>query len=307
MRKCVSIIVPVYNSEKYLANCIESVLNQTYGFFELLLIDDGSTDRSGQICDEYRTKDSRIRVFHKENGGVSSARNVGLEIALGDYLTFLDSDDGLDLDTLESLVHLMQLNPSVDLIDFPICHFGPAGGRGRLVTVNEERIIRGELEKTKYWFYYPRFESCGRLFKKSKIGNLRFNTDLKVGEDTVFFMNYYLYCDECIATPNGGYNYYYREGSAMNQLNDGTRVNNDLIMLRELEGSQVERHPIYGALIYRVIIPKLRDGSLTIGQVSKYKRYIIKTELVPVIKNKLPLKVFFSLALLKGLVLLNRR
>ena len=88
-----SVIVPVYNTEQYLHRCIDSILTQTYTDFELLLIDDGSKDKSGDICDEYALKDSRIRVFHKENGGVSSARNLGLDNAAGEWITFVDSDD----------------------------------------------------------------------------------------------------------------------------------------------------------------------------------------------------------------------
>lgn len=89
----ISIIVPVYNTEKYIHACIDSILSQSITDFELLLINDGSTDWSGEICYEYAQKDSRIRVFHKKNGGVSSARNLGIEEAVGDYLHFVDADD----------------------------------------------------------------------------------------------------------------------------------------------------------------------------------------------------------------------
>ncbi len=89
----ISIIVPVYNVEKYLKECIESILSQTYKNIEIILIDDGSTDNSGKICDEYLKKDSRVKVIHKENGGLSDARNTGIEIASGKYIGFVDSDD----------------------------------------------------------------------------------------------------------------------------------------------------------------------------------------------------------------------
>ena len=98
----VSVIVPVYKAEKWLHRCVDSILTQTMEDFELLLIDDGSPDRSGEICDEYAAKDSRVRVFHKENGGVSSARNLGLDNAKGEYICFLDSDDWIDSETLEA-------------------------------------------------------------------------------------------------------------------------------------------------------------------------------------------------------------
>ena len=102
----ISVIVPVYNVEKYLAECVDSVLSQTFTDFELLLIDDGSKDGSGAICDEYAAKDSRVRVFHKENGGVSSARNLGLDNANGEWIVFVDADDWLELTMLEKMCHV---------------------------------------------------------------------------------------------------------------------------------------------------------------------------------------------------------
>lgn len=100
----ISVIVPVYNVEKYLRRCIDSILAQTFTGFELLLIDDGSKDKSGEICDEYAKKDSRVRVFHKENGGVSSARNLGLDNALGEWVCFVDADDSVSPFYIEHLV-----------------------------------------------------------------------------------------------------------------------------------------------------------------------------------------------------------
>ena len=99
----ISIIVPVYNVEKYLKECIESILSQTYKNIEIILIDDGSTDNSGKICDEYLKKDSRVKVIHKENGGLSDARNTGIEIASGKYIGFVDSDDYIAKDMYDFL------------------------------------------------------------------------------------------------------------------------------------------------------------------------------------------------------------
>ena len=110
----ISVIVPVYNTEKYLNRCIDSILAQTFTDFELLLIDDGSTDCSGKICDEYAAKDSRVRVFHKENGGVSSARNMGLDNAQGEWITFVDSDDWVHEDFLKKRLALA-LNDNADI------------------------------------------------------------------------------------------------------------------------------------------------------------------------------------------------
>ncbi len=104
----ISVIIPVYNVEKYLRRCVESVMLQTYKDIEILLIDDGSTDRSGRICDELAHKDIRIHVFHKENGGVSSARNLGIERACGEYICFVDSDDWIDIDYFESAMPILE-------------------------------------------------------------------------------------------------------------------------------------------------------------------------------------------------------
>ena len=113
----VSVIIPVYNVEQYLDECVQSVLCQTYRNLEIILVDDGSTDRSGVICDEYAQKDDRVRVIHKKNGGASSARNVGLDNAKGDYIYFLDSDDWLDYSALEKM-----LNPLLNSkADFSFC------------------------------------------------------------------------------------------------------------------------------------------------------------------------------------------
>lgn len=105
MEKLVSIIVPVYNVENYLTECIESTLNQTYHNVEIILIDDGSTDRSGKICDTYANKDNRIKVFHKKNGGLSDARNMGIEKVTGEYIYFLDSDDILPTGAIEKMLN----------------------------------------------------------------------------------------------------------------------------------------------------------------------------------------------------------
>lgn len=110
----ISVIVPIYNTEKYLHRCIVSILNQTFTDFELLLVNDGSTDKSGEICDEYAKKDSRICVFHKENGGVSSARNMGLLNAKGEWIAFCDSDDWLDDNFLNNLLYVA--NDKTDLV-----------------------------------------------------------------------------------------------------------------------------------------------------------------------------------------------
>ena len=110
----ISVIIPVYNTEQYLSRCLDSILSQSFDDFELLLIDDGSTDSSGAICDSYAEKDSRVRVFHKENGGVSSARNLGLDNAKGEWIYFVDSDDEVLPDGLLTMVNC--ISEEVDVV-----------------------------------------------------------------------------------------------------------------------------------------------------------------------------------------------
>ena len=118
----VSVIVPVYKVEQVVKNCIESILNQTFTNFELILVDDGSPDNSGRICDEYAQKDDRVIVIHKENGGLSDARNVGMEVATGEYVSFIDSDDYISLDFYETLLQAMIDNNS-DIVECSVVKF----------------------------------------------------------------------------------------------------------------------------------------------------------------------------------------
>lgn len=107
LQPLISVIVPCYNVEEYLPKCIESILNQTYRNLEILLVDDGSPDNCGRICDEYAAKDSRIRIIHKKNGGLSDARNAALDVMTGEYVTFIDSDDYVSDDYVEYLYKII--------------------------------------------------------------------------------------------------------------------------------------------------------------------------------------------------------
>ena len=114
----ISIIVPVYNVEKYLDKCVQSLLNQTYKNIEIILVDDGSPDNSGIMCDEYAAKDSRVKVVHKQNGGLVSARNAGFDVMTGDWHMYVDSDDWIDLNTCEKLIAAINRHPDEDMVFF---------------------------------------------------------------------------------------------------------------------------------------------------------------------------------------------
>lgn len=175
----VSIIVPVYKAEMYITECIESVLSQTYPDFELILIDDGSPDNSGNICDEYATKDNRIKVFHKKNGGVSSARNLGIDKSSGDLITFLDADDKLLPNCLDICVKKMA-EDQLDMLQF-------WNNRSRLYKKNiYNQPLNTEL------FLQSRHNVCvgGGIYNSTliKTNNIRFPQNLKFAEDQVFVL-----------------------------------------------------------------------------------------------------------------------
>ena len=123
MNSLLSIITPVYNVASYLDRCVQSILTQSYRGIELIMIDDGSTDGSSALCDEWASKDNRVIVIHKENGGVSSARNTGLKVAKGEYLTFVDPDDFIAPDTYTINMEYLLSHQEVDILQFPYCHF----------------------------------------------------------------------------------------------------------------------------------------------------------------------------------------
>lgn len=202
----VSVIVPVYNVEKYIDKCMESLLNQTYKNIEIILINDGSTDNSGDICDKYRSLDSRVMVFHKENGGVSSARNIGLDKVTGEYVTFVDPDDWVELYTVEHIVSDF-LNNDTDAVfygydeildDYVITHSPDKTGIGD----TREAIYQMMIGIGKgYYTIIANKAFKTEIFKSDVDKYLYFNKDVYVGEDglwltqmikrckTVFFDN----------------------------------------------------------------------------------------------------------------------
>lgn len=196
----ISVIVPVYNTEKYLDQCIQSVLAQTYTNWELLLIDDGSTDSSGAICDKYAAQDSRIRVFHKENGGVSSARNLGLDNAKGEWITFVDSDDWVNANLYTRLLH----DSSGLLI------VGAYKKASQMYILPNEKILLDKGENVLNLFMLPHFSvPWGKLYKRSILQkyNIRFDIFLSTHEDTLFVYQYMTYCDSIRMNSYVGYNY----------------------------------------------------------------------------------------------------
>ena len=207
-----SIIVPVYKVEAYLPACVDSILNQSFSDFELILVDDGSPDRCGEICDEYAARDQRVRVIHKENGGVSSARNCGIKIACGNWIWFIDSDDYVEANSLDSMSQLIK-EESAALYVFE-CD-------------GNSEFYAGDFEEFlwKYYFTYVlQNSSCNKLYSAELIRrfSLAFDEQESIGEDLLFNIYYYavLFNGEAdtrvVFTDKHFYHYVKREGSAMN-------------------------------------------------------------------------------------------
>lgn len=201
----ISVIVPVYNAEKYLHRCIDSILAQTFSDFELLLIDDGSKDNSGRICDKYAAKDNRIRVFHKENGGVSSARNLGLNNAKGKWITFVDADDYVKSEYLSNLLDHTHIG--ADLI-FSYAEFHYANGEiqkeyypKQIITNENFHLAFTEHELN--WHTSP----WSKLFKSELCSKLRFTEGMPIGEDLVFLYTYILKCNKIFFSSDTDYCY----------------------------------------------------------------------------------------------------
>ncbi len=213
-----SVIIPVYNAESSIKKCAESVLNQGIKDLEVLLVDDGSKDSSFEICKKLAEIDSRVKVFKKENGGAASARNLGLDMCIGDYVCFLDSDDYFENNYLKTLLDKIQ---NVDLV---ICSMKILRTEGEESTDIRKLNREGIISKEEFYKMYAErdFEGvfsscCNKIYKKQLITNKFKN--LLIGEDKFFNYDYLKNCDKILITNEVGYNYvYYTNPSSVTKL-----------------------------------------------------------------------------------------
>lgn len=209
--KKISVIVPVYKTEEYLSRCVDSILVSTYKDIEVILVDDGSPDNAGRICDEYAEKDARVRVIHKENGGLSSARNAGLDVAVGDYITFVDSDDYIAHDIYEKLCTKLEATDTdvammgVMAVSEDYKELGAMPIAEEVLTSRE--FLKGVCQRTREVAVW------NKLFKRSVIDKCRFVCG-KLNEDFVFLFDALIGKNIKICTVSDiGYFYYSRVGS----------------------------------------------------------------------------------------------
>ena len=210
----ISIIIPVYKVEKYLDRCIESVVNQTYDNLEIILVDDGSPDTCPKKCDEWKTKDKRIKVIHKKNEGVSAARNTGIDNAKGDYISFVDSDDWIELSFCEDMLSVLQEKKASyvacgynrvydDFIDCINCD-------GSIKVLDSDSFLN-KLHSVQSGYGFVHM----KLIKRNVVDGIRFDTSLKVGEDALFNVKLCKNIDKAVIYNKPLYNYYFNSNSVV--------------------------------------------------------------------------------------------
>jgi glycosyltransferase involved in cell wall biosynthesis len=261
--KLVSVIVPIYKVEKYLVHCLESIVHQTYRDLEIILVDDGSPDNCPQICDDYKKKDNRIKVVHKENAGLGFARNSGLKIATGEYVLFVDSDDWLSIDTISALMDYVQTyNP--DMIIFGYYNVAPGKipvcqkAINELYVCNEEVIDRvllpiiGADSKKKVDFELH-ISVWNKLYKRSIIEqyNIEFVSEREYLSEDYFFNFDYILNSRKVVFITECYYYYRMNPVSLSNFYKPERFDNSVRLINELQ-QRIENAGLTKRIEYRL-------------------------------------------------------
>ena len=215
MSSCkISVIVPVFNVECYLSRCVMSLINQTYKNIEIILVDDGSSDTTPELCEEFVRMDSRVKTLHKKNGGLSSARNAGLSFVTGDFVTFVDSDDWLALDTFEYCLGLID-KYGADAVEYEYLY---VSGENDVVTCRKEKVNVYQGKDILQFFMLSttkrgNYSVCVCLFKRNVLEDLSFR-DGKIAEDGDFKYKAYQKCKTLVASNQRKY-FYFQSGSSI--------------------------------------------------------------------------------------------
>ena len=219
MRK-VSIIVPIYKVEDYIRECLDSILAQNYPDFELILVDDGSPDDSGRICDDYAKGDNRIKVVHKVNGGISSARNAGLEVAKGEWIMHVDGDDWIEPDMIESLIEAAQIT-GADMVIGDFVKYGPSAGYNKLPTWSSDK----KKSMTNY-IAYVMTTIWGSIAKRSLYADhsLKSPDGISYCEDFHLIVRLCHFANKIVNVHRPFYHYRYRPTSIMSNMNGKTEA-----------------------------------------------------------------------------------
>ena len=221
----VSIIVPIYNIEGYIRECIDSILAQTYPDFELILVDDGSPDNCGRICDEYAEKDVRIKVIHKENGGLTSARNAGLSVAKGDWIMHVDGDDWIEPDMIESLIEAAKATEA-DLVFGDYMKYGPYAGNHKLPTWSTDK-----KDSMSRYIAYSMTTIWGSIAKRSLYTEhcLKSPDGVSYCEDFHLIVRLCHFAKKIVNVHRPFYHYRYRPTSIMSNMNGKTEADEQCV------------------------------------------------------------------------------
>lgn len=253
MMPLISIVVPVYNVEVYVAKCIESILKQTYSNLEIILVDDGSTDYSGKICDEYASKDNRIIVIHKANEGVSSARNVGIENAKGEYIAFVDPDDYIEINMMEVLLASITNNSS----SISICgYIIEPSNTIQNFSVQGNKYVKYGYEVTQDILndYFPKSFPWNKLYKKDLFNEIRYPQN-RVYEDIATTYKLTHKAQIISFVPSALYHYVLRKGNITSELSSSKAAQSyfDATITQYEILKFVESHNIYIELKSKII------------------------------------------------------
>lgn len=214
MKTLISVIIPVYNNEKYLSKCLDSVLAQTYTNIQVIVIDDGSTDKSGEILDQYAMKDNRIEVYHKQNCGVSSARNCGIMHSVGEFITFVDSDDTIEPDMYANLLGQF----CEDIIDIVHCGYQKVklDGTSKSISGTNRRYLFDQVNGMLHLLKGDLFTGAlwNKIYRRSVLCGIQFDEDISINEDVLF--NFYAFkkARNTIFIDKPFYHYYERENAS---------------------------------------------------------------------------------------------
>lgn len=264
--KLISIIVPVYNSEKYLQKCIDSILCQTYKNLELILIDDGSDDQSKVICEKYYFNDDRVKLITQKNKGVSFSRNLGIEISQGYYICFVDSDDWIEQNCLEYCIDLLEKN-NADIICFNYREIRKDNVID-MVSYNESMLDQDIISA----LYNLKAPGCvwNKVYKKNIWKNVRF-PDIKKAEDLFVSFDIIFKAKKIIATSKIFYNYNkLNETSLTHTVKIETYIDNFIALNRGIENANNNR---YSYLTNRIIIKAIKEA-LKVCQINIFNNYI---------------------------------
>ncbi len=308
----ISIIIPIYNVEKYLDKCIESVVNQTYKNLEIILVDDGSPDNCPKICDEWSKNDNRIKVIHKKNGGLSDARNFGLNEASGDYVGFVDSDDIISSNMYEKMLDLMKKNDA----DICSCEFVRflEGDKPYFKEDNEYKIYSNDEILKSLLTEKITNHVCNKLFKISLFNNIKFPVGKKY-EDIMVMYKILLKTEKFIASKSQYYGYMYRDnsitcgcsrGSIEDYINSINTRYKDLIEEKEELREYLTISKMRMGYIYHLKAVIAKDKSLFFSELLNDEYYFLKQSLTKRAFKQYLKGDNFKTKVLKTLLVLNK-